>query len=79
MRPAARRALNTLPRADAVRIDERILGLMENPRSRDAIKLKGIRETYRIRVGDYRVLYQVQDDLPRVIIVDIGHRREIYR
>ena len=79
MRPAARKALNTLPRADAIRIDERILCLMENPRSRTAIKLKGIRETYRIRVGDYRVLYQVQDDLPRVIIVDIGHRREIYR
>ncbi len=52
---------------------------MENPKSRAALKLKGIRETYRIRVGDYRVLYQVQDDLPRVIIVDIGHRREIYR
>ena len=52
--------------------------LAENPRSSKSKKLKG--ETlYRIRVGNYRVIYDIQDEVMLVFVVKLGHRREVYR
>ncbi|MGI8966712.1 MAG: type II toxin-antitoxin system RelE family toxin [Limisphaerales bacterium] len=48
------------------------------PRPSDVKKLKG-RSAWRIRVGDYRVIYEIHDRILRIIVVTIGHRREIYR
>jgi len=45
----------------------------------DSVKLQGVDDLYRVRVGDYRILYQVQDAILVVLVVEIGHRREIYR
>jgi mRNA interferase RelE/StbE len=55
-----------------------IENLKNNPKPIGSIKLKG-REGYRIRVGDYRVIYTITDEILLVEIIDIGHRREIYR
>ena len=75
---AAEREMDRLPVAVYKRISRRILTLEDNPRPRGAKKLSG-REEYRLRIGDYRVLYTVDDKNGVVTIFAVGHRREIYR
>jgi mRNA interferase RelE/StbE len=55
-----------------------LAGLEANPRPADVKKLKG-RDAWRIRVGDYRVIYEIQDRILKIIVIHAGHRREIYR
>jgi mRNA interferase RelE/StbE len=61
------------------RFREAIDSLAENPRPPGCVKLQGHVELYRVRVGDYRIVYQIQDAILVVLVVEIGHRREIYR
>lgn len=61
---------------DAVR--DRIRNLGDEPRPHGCKKLVG-REGWRVRVGDYRVIYEVDDDLKTVTVLDVGNRRDIYR
>jgi mRNA interferase RelE/StbE len=78
--PSAQRELAALPLRDRKRIDERIRALSSNPRPSGIKTLRGQKGTYyRLRVGNYRVIYQVQDNALVVLIVKIGHRREVYR
>lgn len=74
----AAKALAKLPDRDYQRIRDTIRELGENPRPSGALKLTG-REGWRIRIGIYRVIYQIEDDSKIVTILDIGHRRDIYR
>lgn len=60
------------------RISARLFQLEANPRPQGAIKLAG-QNAYRIRVGDYRIIYQIYDDHLLVTVIDVGHRREVYR
>ena len=53
--------------------------LKEILRPSDCVKLQGEEELYRVRVGDYRIVYQIQDRRLVVLVVQVGHRREIYR
>jgi len=53
--------------------------LANNPRPFGSDKLAGPEELYRVRVGDYRIVYQIQDEALLVLVVKIGHRREVYR
>jgi mRNA interferase RelE/StbE len=64
---------------DRERITQRILGLSENPRPGGVEKLSGTTEKYRIRQGNFRILYEIQDDVLIVFIVQIGDRKEVYR
>ncbi|MCC7139027.1 MAG: type II toxin-antitoxin system RelE/ParE family toxin [Planctomycetes bacterium] len=76
----APRVLRELRRIDAGprrRIDVAISALAVNPRPRGCRKLSSS-EQYRIRVGDYRVLYEIEDDVLRVLVVKVGHRRDVY-
>ena len=75
---AAERDMDRLPSTVHARISRRILSLGDNPRPRGTKKLSG-REEYRLRVGDYRVLYTVDDTNSIVLIFAVGHRREVYR
>lgn len=52
--------------------------LSDNPRPSGSIKLKG-EEAYRIRVGDYRIVYIIQDERLIVLVIDVGHRGDLYR
>ena len=61
------------------RLREEIAALAENPRPPGCVKLQGESELYRVRVGDYRIVYQIRDAVLTVLVVQIGHRREIYR
>ncbi|BAY65270.1 plasmid stabilization system [Calothrix brevissima NIES-22] len=61
------------------RINYKILELAENPRPSGVVKLENTDNKYRIRVGNYRVLYEIEDDVLIVKVVRVGHRRDIYR
>lgn len=74
----AQKFLTTISATDYQRIKENIANLAQNPRPPNCLKLKG-REAWRIRVGDYRVIYEIADEIVTVTVVEIGHRREIYR
>jgi len=79
VRPAAARALRKLPRDDQRRIGARIDALALAPRPAGVKRLAGPERLYRVRVGDYRVVYQVLDRVQKVLVVRIGHRRDVYR
>jgi len=63
----------------ARRFSREIDALAENPRPPGSLKLQGNDELYRVRVGDYRIIYQIQDRVLLVLVVEIGNRRDIYR
>jgi len=75
----ARRDLEGLDRAVQRRLRTHIDRLAANPIPAGAKKLQGGEPYYRIRVGDYRVVYQVEGKQLVVIVVKIGHRKEVYR
>ena len=77
-RPAALRELEALPRNDQKRIKNRIAALALDPFPSGCKKLKGF-EWFRVRAGDYRVIYQVQQQHLVVLIITIGHRSDVYR
>jgi mRNA interferase RelE/StbE len=77
--PAASKAMLKLPAADARRVDQAILTLAEDPRPVGSQKLKGGNGERRIRAGDYRIIYEVDDGVLVVVVITIGHRREVYR
>jgi mRNA interferase RelE/StbE len=71
--------LAKLPRRDQRRIRDAIDELAEAPRPTGAKKLVGSDFTWRLRVGDYRVIYEIRDERLLVLVICIGHRRDIYR
>ena len=77
--PAALRQISKLPRIVRERIQQRIDALAEDPRPPGTKSLAGRSGFYRIRVGDYRVIYEIRDELLTVMVVRVGHRREVYR
>ena len=76
---SARKGLEGLHRPLVDRIFPIIESLAQNPRPAKCKKLSGIQNRWRIRIGDYRVIYQISDDEKVVDIVAVRHRREAYR
>ncbi|HEY2329791.1 MAG TPA: type II toxin-antitoxin system RelE/ParE family toxin [Verrucomicrobiae bacterium] len=74
----ARKELERLPAQIQIRISKAILALEENPFPRNCKKLKN-RDGFRIRIGDYRVLYFSDAKAKQIVVGVIGHRREVYR
>jgi mRNA interferase RelE/StbE len=70
--------LDALDDALFTRIDRKILALADNPRPAGCKKLKGYKDQWRVRVGDWRVLYIIDDAAKLVIITWVAHRREVY-
>ncbi len=77
VRPAAARALRKLDPNVQPRIQGAIALLAEDPRPPASRPLRG-RPVYRLRVGDYRIVYTVADDVLLVVVVTLGHRRDVY-
>ena len=73
----AQKELANLPKPNYPRIRDSIAALASNPRPVGCKKLTG-REGWRIRSGDYRVIYEIEDSQRRVTILDIGHRKDVY-
>jgi len=78
IKPSAVKELEALPTKDRRKIIARIEGLASEPRPHGCEKLSGL-EQYRVRQGDYRAVYGVDDDVRLVLVVKVGHRREVYR
>jgi mRNA interferase RelE/StbE len=74
----ASKALAKLPNEDYEQVRDAIRDLAKTPRPSGCLKLTG-REGWRIRVGVYRVIYQINDPEQKITILDIGHRKDIYR
>jgi mRNA interferase RelE/StbE len=77
LRPAAIRALKRIDRQDRDRIRGAIALLGQDPRPPGAKALQG-RDGLRVRVGNYRIIYTVHDDVLLVVVVTLGHRRDVY-
>jgi len=75
---SVRKDLDSIPKNDLQRILERIGALAGDPRPIGCEKLSG-QEKYRIRQGNYRIIYSIQDTELTVWVVKVGHRREVYR
>lgn len=60
------------------RVDRKVMALVDDPRPAGCKKLKGSKDVWRIRVGDWRILYIIDERAKRAIITRIAHRREVY-
>ncbi len=80
-RERAVRQLRAIPQQTAVTILRALTPLGDDPRRPDADvkKLAGYADRYRLRVGDYRVIYEIADERLIILVVGVGHRREAYR
>ena len=74
----AQKELDALDDALFNRIDHKIIALADNPRPAGSKKLRGYKDHWRLRVGDWRVIYTIDDTAKRVSITRVRHRREVY-
>ena len=70
---------NKLPLKEKNKIWDKIQLLKQNPRLKGFRKLVGKRNEFRVRFGNFRILYQIDEILKKVIIIQVGHRKDIYR
>ena len=77
VRPAALKALRRIHPNDQARVQGAIALLAQDPRPPGARALQG-RPGYRVRVGDYRIIYAIHDDVLLIVVVALGHRRDVY-
>ena len=75
----AERDFVSLPERDKVRIAKAIYRMSDDPRRASNVKKLTGDNRYRLRVGDWRILYEVQDERSVVLVLKVGHRREVYR
>ncbi len=76
---SAEKQLKKLPRDDQKRVAAAIMALGENPHPPGVRKLSGYDDVFRIRVGNYRILFSVSEAEVIIIVLKIGHRRDVYR
>jgi mRNA interferase RelE/StbE len=79
LKPSVEKDLRALPKASLARLIRRIEELTNNPIPRQSVKLTGAEHLYRIRVGDYRIIYAVDADAKQVVVYYVRHRRDVYR
>jgi mRNA interferase RelE/StbE len=78
IKPSAVKDLEAITLKDRKRLVARIRGLAKDPRPHGCDKLSG-HEKYRVRQGNYRILYSIDDAEGKIVIVKVGHRRDVYR
>ncbi|MFT4554261.1 MAG: mRNA interferase RelE/StbE [Chlamydiales bacterium] len=77
--PAAEKQIKALPKREQTKIIKRVYKLADNPLPQGVKKLKGVDSLYRIRQGDWRIVYTIEDKKLSILVVKVGHRREAYR
>lgn len=75
----AKQALQKLQRRDQQRINAAITLLADDPRPPKCVALSGEKSVYRVRVGDFRIIYEVRDSVLIIHVMTLGHRRDVYR
>lgn len=78
-RPAVLKSLKRFPRRDLVRIKKKIEELGSNLPAPDTTKMKGDNSFHKVRSGDYRIIFEIHDDRLVILIVKVGHRKDVYR
>lgn len=78
IKKSAVKELSKLPTAEGLSLAEEINKLKEDPRPIGCVKLKGRKHIYRIRHGNYRVIYTIEDKILLIMVVKIGDRKEVY-
>jgi len=78
-KPSVEKDLRSLPKSVIARVLRQIEVLRKNPFPRQSVKLAGAEQLYRMRVGDYRVVYAVDKEAQEIMVHYIRHRREVYR
>ena len=76
---SAAKALKKIPKTDQKRIADKIDSLAQNPPNPDTTKIKGNNPFHKIRVLDYRIIYEIQEEVLMILIVKIGHRKDVYK
>ena len=76
--PKIEKSLSKIELRTAKKIRDKIRSLADNPRQMGAIKLKGEDNAYRVRVGDYRIIYEIYDSKILVLVMHIDHRKDVY-
>jgi mRNA interferase RelE/StbE len=79
LKSSAERELRKLPKSEIPRLSNIIQGLADDPFPYQSLKLSGSANAYRIRVGDYRIVYTVENKVLLVTVIRIAHRRDVYR
>ena len=78
IKQSAQKELDALDDSLFARIDRKILALADNPRPPGCKKLSGFKDQWRIRIGNYRVVYVIEDAIITVTVTRVAHRREVY-
>ena len=76
---SAEKEFHKLPKKEKALIIEKILGLSKNPHPVGSKKLEGLDKIYRIRQGNFRVLYKIEDEILVILIFKVAHRKEVYK
>ncbi len=79
LKPSVEKDLRSLPPVVLKRVFKRIQTLEDDPRPHGSLKLAGAEQLYRMRAGEYRIVYSVDDDSRQVIVYYVRHRRDVYR
>jgi mRNA interferase RelE/StbE len=79
IRRSARKELEDVSSPFYEKIEEKLLALRDAPRPQGCKILKGTENSWRIRIGDYRVIYQIDDAMKTVTVIKVGHRSDVYR
>ena len=78
-RPSVLKNLERFPKRDLVRIKKKIEELGRDLPDPNTTKMKGNHSFHRVRTGDYRIIYEIQDDQLIILVVKIGHRKDVYK
>ena len=78
-RPAALKSLRRIPKKDLLRIKKKIEELADNLPDQNTTKMQGDNSFYKIRSGDYRIIYEIHDDRLVILVVKVGHRKDVYK
>jgi mRNA interferase RelE/StbE len=79
VKQSAAKALKKFPGTERKRISQKIDSLAEQLPSPETTKIKGNNPFHKIRIGDYRIVYEIQNEVLVILVVKVGHRKDIYR
>ncbi|MBA3010208.1 MAG: type II toxin-antitoxin system RelE/ParE family toxin [Proteobacteria bacterium] len=78
-RPSVLKSLKKFPKRDLVRVKKKIENLGQNLPEPNTTKMKGNNSFHKVRTGDFRIIYEIHDDRLVILIVKIGHRKDVYK
>jgi mRNA interferase RelE/StbE len=78
-RPSVLKTLEKIPKRDLVRIKRKVEELGTNLPDPDTTKMRGNNSFHRVRTGNYRIIYEIHNDRLVILVVKIGHRKDVYK